>query len=68
MKHKWHKEIKDNTSGYTEITFKKETEQWDVRIQTDNKRYNIGTYDDLAEAIEAHNMAKGKYRAETQMA
>lgn len=45
----------------------KETEQWNVRIQTDGKRYNIGTYDDLAEAIEAHNMAKGKYRAETQV-
>ena len=58
---------KDNTSGHTGITFKKETEQWNVRIQTDGKRYNIGTYDDLAEAIEAHNIAKGKYRAETQM-
>lgn len=58
---------KDNTSGYTGITFKKETEQWNVRIQTNGKRYNIGTYDDLAGAIDAHNMAKGKYRAETQM-
>lgn len=58
---------KDNTSGYTGITFKKSTGQWNVRIQTAGERYNIGTYDDLTNAIDAHNIAKGKYRAETQM-
>lgn len=58
---------KDNTSGHTGITFKKETNKWNVRIQTNGKRQNIGTYNNLTEAINAYKIAKGKYRAETQM-
>lgn len=55
---------KNNTSGVTGITWRKDTNKWRVRIQANNKSINIGSYDTIEDAIEARNKAEEKYFGE----
>lgn len=52
---------RDNTSGYKGIHFNKNKGIWTVRIQVENKRYYVGGYKTLEEAIMARTKAETAY-------
>ena len=53
---------KDNTSGYKGVYLK--DDRWAVRIQYKGKRYYLGTYDKLEDAISVRKEAEEKIREE----
>lgn len=56
-----HTRRKDNTSGFTGINWSKNDNEWIVRIQSSNKRINIGRFKDLDKAVVALKDARIKY-------
>lgn len=52
---------KNNTSGYTGVVWRKDTRKWRASINVNNKRINLGCFDDKEEAIQAYKKAKEKY-------
>lgn len=55
----------DNTSGYKGVYWKKD--RWAVRIQYKGRRYFLGTYDKLEEAIKVRKEAEERIREEAAM-
>lgn len=56
---------KDNTSGYKGVYLK--DNRWAARIQYKGKRYYLGTYDKLEEAISVRKEAEEKIREESKL-
>ena len=52
---------KNNTSGVSGVSWKKDLGKWCVRIQKNNKRIHIGYYDDLENAKKARIEAEKQY-------
>lgn len=55
---------KNNTSGCSGVTWKEKNQKWEVRITVNKKRYNLGLYTDLNEAIKVRKEAEQKYFGE----
>lgn len=51
---------KDNTSGYKGICWDKQMKMWKARISFNNKRINLGYYNDIKDAIKIYNKIKYK--------
>lgn len=51
----------NNTSGKTGVSYKKEINKWQANINYQNKRYYLGVYDNLEDAIQARIEAEIKY-------
>lgn len=54
----------NNTSGTSGVTWHKQIKKWLVRIQVGGKRINLGTFDNLDDAIKARKTAEEKYFGE----
>lgn len=52
---------KNNTSGYSGVSFDRESGKWRATIRFNNKVYRLGRYADKADAIKARQMAEEKY-------
>jgi len=61
MNHALHK---NNTSGCSGVTWKEKNQKWEVRINVNKKRYYLGLYDNLDEAIKVRKDAEQKYFGE----
>jgi hypothetical protein len=59
-----HKKHKTNTVGVSGVYWEKQQKKWRVRIVANNKRFHIGYYKNLEEAIEARLEAEKKYYGE----
>ena len=59
-----HSLYKNNTSGCSGVTWKEKNNKWEVRISVNKKRYNLGLYSDLDEAIKVRKQAEQKYFGE----
>ena len=46
---------KDNTSGHRAIHWHKQHQKWNVRVQLEGKRHEVGLFEDLEDAIQARN-------------
>lgn len=55
---------KNNTSGTKGVNYDKYSNRWRVRIQVNNKRISLGSFNDLDEAIEVRKQAEEKYFGE----
>jgi hypothetical protein len=60
-----------NTSGYKGISWSKSVQKWHVYINKDKKRYHLGHYEDINNAITARKQAEeklfGKYSYDNSM-
>lgn len=54
----------NNTSGTSGVTWHKQIKKWLVRIQVGGKRINLGTFDNLDDAVKARKEAEEKYFGE----
>jgi len=52
-----------NTSGFRGLSFNKRDKKWVARIESDCKRYHLGTYSDPIEAARAYDRAAKKLDA-----
>ena len=52
MNHKIHK---NNTSGKSGISYRKDTNKWRVRLWFNGKCYNLGSFTDYDEAVRVRN-------------
>lgn len=48
----------NNTSGYTGVRFRKDTKKWTAEIKKDYKKYNLGCFANIEEAICARKEAE----------
>lgn len=55
------KTLKNNTSGYPGVTYRKEIDKWRVRISAEGKRISIGDFDSYEAAVEARKNAEINY-------
>lgn len=55
---------KNNTSGVRGVNYDKDTGQWRVRIQVNNKRISLGSFRDIDKAISVRQQAEEKYFGE----
>lgn len=46
-----------NSSGFNGVSFDKKSKKWHSYINTKNRRYNLGLFDDISEAIRAREEA-----------
>jgi len=53
---------KNNTSGTKGVSFDKKMNKWHARIGINNKRINLGYYDDIQDAIDVRKEAEDKYQ------
>lgn len=56
-----HSLFKNNTSGYSGVTYKKSSGKWVARITVNYNRIFLGLYDTKEEAIQARKRAEQKY-------
>ena len=56
--------MKNNSSGVTGIHFDKKISKWVARIQCENKRINLGRFNEKIDAIKARLRAEIKYFGE----
>lgn len=47
-----------NTSGYTGVSWNKAREKWEVSIQAHKKRYRLGNFSDLSDAVAVRKKAE----------
>jgi hypothetical protein len=59
-----HSRFKNNTSGYSGVTYRKEKNQWIARITVNYKRIFLGYFETKEEAIKARKQAERKYYGE----
>lgn len=59
-----HSRFKNNTSGYSGVTYRKEKNQWIARITVNYKRIFLGYFETKEEAIKARKRAERKYYGE----
>jgi len=52
---------KNNTSGFTGVTFCKSTNRWEAQVSISNKNIHLGFFDDIDLAIKAREEANIKY-------
>lgn len=52
---------KDNTSGYTGVNWRNDTNKWQVSINENNKKHNLGCFTNLEDAVAARKKAEVKY-------
>lgn len=52
---------KNNSSGYKGIYWDNNRNKWQVYINSENKRINLGRFDDLNEAIQVREDAENQY-------
>ena len=52
---------KNNTSGYTGVNFNKNRGKWLARIMVDRVTHNLGSFDNIEDAINARKTAEEKY-------
>lgn len=52
------KTMKTNTSGYTGVYFDKRSERWNAYINFKKKRYYLGSYRDIEDAVKARKEAE----------
>mgnify|MGYP003465097337 FL=1 len=55
---------KNNTSGVRGVNYDRDTGQWRVRIQVNNKRISLGSFSDIEKAIRVRRQAEEKYFGE----
>ena len=55
---------KNNTSGVRGVNYDRDTGQWRVRIQVNNKRISLGSFSDIEKAIRVRQQAEEKYFGE----
>ena len=55
---------KNNTSGYTGVTWHKLSQKWQSEIRVDGKKIYLGLFINLEDAIEARKQAEIKYFGE----
>lgn len=55
---------KNNTSGYTGVSWDKKEQQWAASITVDYKKIHLGYFDDIQEAIKVRRNAEDKYFGE----
>ena len=51
---------KNNTSGFIGVCWNKRQNKWQAQITFKNKNYNLGTFDDIKEAIKIRKQAEEK--------
>lgn len=51
----------DNTSGYTGVSWRKDSNKWKAQIQVDGKKIHLGSFARLEDAISAHAIGKARY-------
>lgn len=51
------KPTKDNTSGYRGIAWHKRGHKWEAYISANKKKYHLGLFDSIDDALEARNQA-----------
>jgi hypothetical protein len=54
----------DNTSGHRGVRWHKRKQKWEVSIRRDTKRYYVGDYKNLDEAVAARREAEAKYHGQ----
>lgn len=59
-----HSLYKNNTSGCAGVVWKEKNQKWEARINVNKKRYNLGLYDDINDAIKVRKQAEQKYFGE----
>lgn len=52
--------MKSNTSGYTGVYFDKLSERWNAYINLKNKRYYLGSYRDIEDAVKERRLAEAR--------
>lgn len=50
-----------NTSGYSGVTYRKDSGRWRSRIMVDDKMISLGTFSRKEDAIQARKLAEKKY-------
>lgn len=55
---------RDNSSGYKGVNFWKRNSKWVARIQFNNKRISLGSFETPREAAKVYNLAAKKYHGE----
>jgi hypothetical protein len=55
---------KNNTSGYTGVTYNKADKVWRVTIYNEGKRIQLGSYKNIEDAITVRQEAEKKYYGE----
>jgi hypothetical protein len=53
---------KDNTSGYTGVSYRRDSKVWRAYIAVNGKIINLGTYRDIEGAVSARKKAEIKYK------
>lgn len=56
--------LQTNTSGVTGVSFNKKRDKWEAYIGIDNKRINLGRFNDFEDAVSARKEAEEKYFGE----
>ena len=51
----------DNTSGIKGVSWRKESKKWVAQITFKKKRYNLGSYDNIEDAMIARKNAEEKF-------
>ena len=52
------KTTKTNTSGYTGVYFDKRSQKWNAHINFKKKRYYLGSYRDIEDAVKERRLAE----------
>lgn len=55
---------KNNTSGYKGVSWSKQNKKWYACIKVNRKTIDLGRYDNILDAVEAHDVAAKKYFGE----
>ena len=50
--------MKTNTSGYTGVYFDKRSQRWNAYINFKKKRYYLGSYRDIEDAVKKRRLAE----------
>jgi len=52
---------KNNTSGYIGVVWNKSNKKWDAQIKTNKKRFYLGSFEKIEDAVEARKNGEKKY-------
>lgn len=51
----------DNTSGYTGVSWRKDSNKWKAQIQVDGRKIHLGSFVNIEDAVAAHAIGKARY-------
>lgn len=55
------KKRKDNSSGFTGVSWANHAQKWRTEIWVDNRKIHLGYFEDFEEAVQARKLAKIRY-------